>query len=410
MNTQLKEKLKKIGIAVPKILLPKNGINMTKWATIACDQFTSDREYWKKVEETVGVDPSTSKITFAEVYLNDDDKGNRIQKINYLMKEYLKDGIVEEKFEGLVLVDRQTKMTPSRKGLVLALDLERYDYHKGSKTLIRATEGTVESRIPPRLAIRKEALMEIPHIMVLINDPNRSVIEPLFNEKLDRIYEFELMLNGGRVKGRKIDSEQLWEKIADSLEKLISSDGLLFAMGDGNHSLATAKTHWDLVKEGLSQEDVESHPARFALVELVNIYDDGLKFEPIHRVVFNLDSKKLLNHIEGDGEEIEVVLVDGKRKIKIKDMGSNILVGNLQILLDSYVLENPETVVDYIHGEESLNKVVQEEQGVGFLLPGMNKFDLFPTVEKDGSLPRKTFSMGEAEEKRYYLEAKMITS
>lgn len=409
VNKQLQDKLNTVGISIPKILLPKDGVNMTKWSTIACDQFTSDREYWKKVEEMVGIEPSTSKVTFAEVYLNDDDKQNRIQKINYLMKEYLKDGVIEEKFEGMVLVDRQTKMTASRKGLVLAIDLDRYDFHKGSKTLIRATEGTVESRIPPRLAIRKEAAVEVPHIMVLIDDPKRTVIEPLFDEKLDRIYDFELMLNGGRVRGRKVDSEELWERVADNLSNLISKDGLLFAMGDGNHSLATAKAHWDSVKIGLSEVEVESHPARFALVELVNIYDDGLKFEPIHRVIYKVDRDKLLAHVEGDGDEVEILLSGEKKKIKIQKMGSNMTVGNLQMLLDSYVAENPEAVVDYIHGEESLEKVVREEQGVGFLLPAMNKFELFPTVEKDGSLPRKTFSMGEAEEKRYYLEAKRIT-
>ncbi len=418
MNQNLKDKLEKVGVGVPKILLPKNGVDMTKWATVACDQFTSDREYWKKVEELVGVEPSTAKITLAEVYLEDEDKKNRIQKINYLMNKYLKDGIIEEKFEGMVLVERQVK-DKKRKGLVLALDLEKYDYHKGSKTLIRATEGTVESRIPPRLEIRKNAVIELPHIMVLIDDPQKTVIEPLFLEKLDRIYDFELMMEGGHIRGRKVVSEELMESIADNLAKLVSSDGLLFAMGDGNHSLATAKAYWVAFAEsyGGPKEDLLNHPVRYALVEIVNVHDEGLEFEPIHRTIVNsqqlrVNSEEVKKYIEDTAGtfEIEMVTEKGKEKIKIKNMGSNLAVGNLQILLDQFIMENSEVKIDYIHGEEAVEKVVKEQHGIGFLLPGMKKEELFATVEKDGALPRKTFSMGEANEKRYYLEARKITA
>lgn len=408
MKPQIEEKLARIGVRVPVILLPKNGVNMTKWATVACDQFTSDREYWKKVETLVGVEPSTSKITFAEAYIEDDDKDNRIQKIKYLMKKYVEDGILEEKFEGLVLVDRMTKNHPSRKGLIVALDLEKYDYHKGSKALIRATEGTVESRIPPRLAIRRGAPLELPHIMVLINDPNKTVIEPLFGEKLDRVYDFELMLGGGHVRGRKIISEELIEKITENLGKLISSDGLLFAMGDGNHSLATAKAYWEEIKSQLTEADRDDHPARYALVELVNIYDEGLEFEPIHRVVFGVDKEEIEEFIGGEGEEIEIVTSGEAKKIKIKNKGSNLPVGNLQIMLDEYATAHAGVKIDYIHGDEEVRKLTKDPKNVGFLLPVMSKLDLFKTVELDGALPRKTFSMGEAEEKRYYLEARKI--
>ena len=408
INQNLKNKLEKIGVGVPKILLPRDGIDMTKWATVACDQFTSDREYWKKVEELVGVEPSTAKITLAEVYLEDEDKKNRIQKINYLMGKYLKDGIIEEKFEGMVLVERQIK-DKKRKGLVLALDLEKYDYHKGSKTLIRATEGTVESRIPPRLEIRKNAVIELPHIMVLIDDPQKTVIEPLFLEKLDRIYDFELMMEGGHIRGRKIVSEELMEKIADNLAKLIGNDGLLFAMGDGNHSLATAKAYWVAFAEsyGGPKEDLLSHPARYALVEIVNVHDDGLEFEPIHRVIFNVEPKKFEEYLKGEGKEVELVVNGVKKIIKLKEGGSNLAVGDLQVSLDKYVAKNPEAKIDYIHGDEAVAKL-STGNNVGILLKGMKKEELFATVEKDGALPRKTFSMGEANEKRYYLEARKI--
>lgn len=417
---ELKDKLNKIGVRVPKILLPKEGTDLNKWAVVACDQFTSEPEYWKKVEETVGEEASTLKMVLPEVYLESPDKQARIAKINQNIKEYLDKGILEEKFEGMVLTERELKKeNPSsqkaaakRRGLVVALDLEKYEYTKGSKTLIRATEGTVESRIPPRLEIRKNALVELPHIMVLIDDPNKTVIEPLFDEGLGQakplLYDFELMMGGGHIKGWKISEEKVIENIADNLEKLISADGFLFAMGDGNHSLATAKTHWNNIKETLSEEEKESHPARFALVELVNVHDEGLQFEPIHRIVYKVESEKLIKYLEGDGDEIEIIDEKGKRKIRIKNSGSNLAVGNLQILLDRYIAENPEGKIDYIHGEESVEKLVEELQGVGFLLPGMKKEELFPTVEKDGALPRKTFSMGEAEEKRYYLESRKI--
>lgn len=406
MNQNLSKKLSEIGVSIPKILLPKDGVDLTKWAVVACDQYTSDKEYWKKVEELVGIAPSTAKITFAEVYLEDDDKNNRIQKINYLMEKYLKDGVVEEKFEGMVLIERQIK-DKKRTGIVLALDLEKYDYHKGSKTLIRATEGTVESRIPPRLEIRKNATIELPHIMVLINDPGKTVIEPLAGERLERIYDFELMMGGGRVRGRRIVEEEIIERMADALKNLISTDGLLFAMGDGNHSLATAKAYWEQVKIDLSEEEKEDHPARFALVEIVNIHDDGLEFEPIHRVLFDVDKESLEKYLEGDGKEVEMVYEGERKTLRLKNMGSNLAVGDLQILIDKYIEDNQTVKVDYIHGIDEVERL-SKGRNVGIVLAGMKKEELFSTVEKDGALPRKTFSMGEANEKRFYLEARKI--
>lgn len=396
-----------IGVGVPKILLPKNGTDLNKWAVVACDQYTSEPEYWKKVEDYVGSEPSTLKVTLPEVYLEAEDKQERIEKINQTMKDYLDNGVLEERVEGFVLVERTFESGKTRRGLVVALDLEKYEYTKGSKTLIRATEGTVESRIPPRLEIRKNALIELPHIMVLIDDPLKKVIENV--EKEEMVYETDLMMNGGKIKGWKVTKETEIEKIVGELEKLVSDDGFLFAMGDGNHSLATAKTHWNNLKSQLSEEEKETHPARLALVELVNVHDDGLEFEPIHRLVYKVESEKLIKYIEGDGEEVDVVTAEGRGKIRIKNMGSNLIVGNLQILIDSFLAENSETKIDYIHGNETTEKLAKEMNGVGFILPVMKKEELFPTVEKDGALPRKTFSMGEAEEKRFYLESRMIS-
>lgn len=388
-----------------KILLPREGIDLNKWAVVACDQFTSEPEYWDEVATYVGNEPSTLRIILPEVYLESPNKEARIEKINATMKDYLDSGILREGFEGLMLVERETRK--KRRGLVVALDLENYEYTKGSKTLIRATEGTVESRIPPRLEIRKNALVELPHIMVLIDDPNKTVIEPLFEENLEKVYDFELMMRGGHIKGWKIDDQNLIEKINQNLEKLISSDGFLFAMGDGNHSLATAKAHWNNIKNNLSEEEKINHPARFALVELVNVHDEGLEFEPIHRVIFGVESDKLENFLAGEGKEVKMVSNGEEKIIRLKEVGSNLVVGDLQKLLDEFLEQNLEVKIDYVHGEEAVKKLAVGKN-VGFILEEMKKEELFPTVEKDGALPRKTFSMGEAEEKRYYLESRKI--
>ncbi len=388
-----------------KILLPREGIDLNKWAVVACDQFTSEPEYWDEVATYVGNEPSTLRIILPEVYLESPNKEARIEKINATMKDYLDSGILREGFEGLMLVERETRK--KRRGLAVALDLENYEYTKGSKTLIRATEGTVESRIPPRLEIRKNALVELPHIMVLVDDPNKTVIEPLFEENLEKVYDFELMMRGGHIKGWKIDDQNLVEKINQNLEKLISSDGFLFAMGDGNHSLATAKAHWNNIKNNLSEEEKINHPARFALVELVNVHDEGLEFEPIHRVIFGVESDKLENFLAGEGKEVKMVSNGEEKIIRLKEVGSNLVVGDLQKLLDEFLEQNLEVKIDYVHGEEAVKKLAVGKN-VGFILEEMKKEELFPTVEKDGALPRKTFSMGEAEEKRYYLESRKI--
>lgn len=375
-----------VGLAVPIIMLPKDGVDLTKWAVVACDQFTSEPEYWEKVDEFVKNDPSTLRLILPEVYLEEPNKEERIKKINQTMQEYLDNGVLEEKFEGFVYVERTIKNGKIRKGLIVALDLEKYDYHKGAKSLVRATEKTVEERIPPRVTMREKALIELPHIMVLMQGlPVR--------EHGELLYDFDLMMGGGNIKGYKIDDERMIQQIADNLEKLITSDGFLYAMGDGNHSLAAAKACYEKNPNELN---------RYALVELVNIHDEALEFEAIHRVVFDAPVD-LIEKIKGDGDEIEMVKNGEKTKINIKNMGSNLAVGNLQILLDSI----PNLKIDYVHGEDSVKKLAVGNN-IGFILPVMGKDQLFPTVAKDGALPRKTFSMGEASEKRYYLEARRI--
>ena len=586
----MKNIFKRLGVHIPEILLPVDGTDLTKWAVIACDQYTSQPEYWDKVSEGVGQNPSTLKLTFPEIYLKDDDKDKRIESINKTMEEYLIQGTLEPQDPGFILVDRSTPHTSSRKGLIIALDLECYDYRPGAQTLIRATEGTVLDRIPPRVRIRENAPIELPHIMVLIDDSNKAVIEGLYAKAeaggFKKLYDFELMQGGGHIKGWKVDDKESLSMVAKAFDKLergscpcgsdtigddaigdsshlyntsegrtindtaadeaigeasveasveasgealveasgealVEASGealgkasgetsgetsgeaivkasskasgeatgkaidmasgeaigmasgevseeavantcnLLFAVGDGNHSLASAKAHWENVKASLikdTNEPIPEHPARYALVELVNVHDDGLVFEPIHRVLFNINATTILEMLNtacsqvnmdqlnkvrqnssqlcldyrfySSREEMENVLekltneqqklsdnythllpfiLEGKYGILTVDNPvSNIEVGTLQSILDLLLKNNPEIEVDYIHGDQVVTELGSKAGTMGFYLPVMSKHDLFPTVKLDGVLPRKTFSMGEAEEKRYYLECRRI--
>ena len=386
------------------ILLAKT--DLTKWSVIACDQFTSEPEYWAETEKTVGDNPSALKIVLPEVYLSDDNS-QRINEINRNMKEYLESDVFETLQNTMILTLRTLKNGAVRKGIVGLIDLEDYSYEKGSDALIRATEATVVERIPPRVEIRKDAILEMPHVMLLINDPKKTVVEPLtLNvEDYEKLYDFTLMQNAGSVKGYKIPDETVAE-INRALETLKNeNDGLLFAVGDGNHSLATAK------------ECYKNHGGnRYALVEVVNIHDSSLEFEPIYRTVFGADPNALINaFVEAMGGEYEgadahnytCVFGDTETKLSLKAK-SHLAVADLQIFLDEYIKANPQVKVDYIHGVENTKKVAIRENGVGFIFDGMEKSDLFPAVSADGSLPRKTFSMGCADDKRFYLEARKI--
>lgn len=418
----------KIPFKKANILLPKDA-DMTKWSVIACDQYTSEPKYWEEVEELVGDAPSTLKITLPEIYLEQENVDSRIQKINAEMDNLLNINFFRTLQDSLIYLERTCSDGKVRKGIIGMVDLEDYSYEKGSQTLIRATEGTVLERIPPRVRVRENAKLELPHVMLLIDDDKKEIIEGLTDKvsSNDVVYDFDLMQNGGHVKGYKIP-EDLCQNVFDGLEKLADKDNfeakynvhdkgvLLFSVGDGNHSLATAKACYENLKKVLPKEEYENHPARYALVEVVNLHSDALEFEPIHRVVFNVEPEKMIEELEkyyevsrtpGEGQKVEYVYKDKEEVLYIKNPKSNLAVGSLQMFIDEYI-KNHGGKVDYIHGDEVTRELGRKPGNIGFLLPNMAKTDLFKTVILDGALPRKTFSMGHSYDKRYYLEAREI--
>lgn len=408
--------MKNIPLKPADILLP-NVSDMQKWSVVACDQYTSEPEYWKSVENFVNDSPSSLRLILPELYLESDDCDSRIEKIHSEMEEYLKKNIFVNYEKALIYVERTLLNGTVRKGIIGSVDLEEYDYSKGSKSLIRATEGTVTSRIPPRLKVRNNATLELPHILILIDDVEKTVVESIDKTKLKKLYDFDLMKNGGHIEGYLIENaDEIFSALNAMYEKLDMTNPLFFAVGDGNHSLATAKAYWEKIKTELSEEESKYHPARYALAEIGNLHDDSLVFEPIHRVVFNCNPdnllaslKKFYNTSKETGIQSFEAVFNGKcETIYISNPKSNLAVGSLQIFLDEYAKEN-DIKVDYIHGKGTVHSLTKEENTIGFLLPPMDKSDLFKTVISDGALPRKTFSMGEASEKRYYLEARKIS-
>lgn len=432
----------KIGVQVPRFLLPRQGLDLTKWAVIACDQFTSQPAYWEQVEQFVGDAPSTLKLIFPEVYLDEADADLRIQRIHAEMNSYLRQGLLIS-YEGMVYVERSIG-DRTRSGLLVCLDLERYDYRPGSQSLIRATEGTILERLPPRMNIRRGAPLELPHILVLIDDPQYTVIEPVAQLKphLTPLYDFDLMFDGGHLAGWLVNEQSIEQQIVRALETLTSPQVfaakygleqdqpiLLFAVGDGNHSLAAAKAVWEEVKREVGME----HPSRYALVEVQNIHDAGLQFTPIHRVLFGLQRpldefmrafcqqavsfyacaslKEMISLVDGfRGLSQAVGLVqDGRYSlVQFARPISNLPVGTLQPCLDDFLKQGGALKLDYVHGDEVLDHLGSQPGNAGFYLPPVPKSDLFKTVILDGVLPRKTFSMGEAIEKRFYMEARQI--
>ncbi|MBQ7573878.1 MAG: DUF1015 domain-containing protein [Clostridia bacterium] len=405
------------------ILIPNKEQDFSKWSVVACDQYTSEPRYWDEVKDFVGNAPSTLNITFPEVFLEGNDGDERIKNINATMEKYVSDGIFEELKDSYIYVERTQSDGKVRHGLIGMIDLEEYDYNKGSTSAVRATEGTIIERIPPRQRIRKNATLELPHIMMLVDDIDNLIIAPLKNhtDNMRKVYDFTLMQNSGKIKGWLL-TDTLKAQVNSELDKLEakkreedSVSPLIFAVGDGNHSLATAKTCWEELKK--NGADKNSHPARYALVELVNLYDDALVFEPIHRVVFDVDPKNLMHELENyyselsyndnGGQEIRYCYGETKGTVYIKDGKSNLAIGTIQAFIDDYIKEFGGRV-DYIHGENVVCELAKAKNTIGFMVDGMDKRDLYPTVIKDGSLPRKTFSMGEAQDKRFYLEAKKI--
>ena len=425
----MNEKFKALGFYPADILLPKDA-DMTRWAVVACDQFTSQPAYWQAVEETVGDAPSTLRMILPEARLNDPDVDSHIASINESMQRYLDEGVFRELPSSLVYIERTQSDGRVRRGLIGMVDLEQYDFTPGSGALIRATEGTVLSRIPPRVRVRRDAPIELPHVMLLIDDPARAVIEPLAAEsaQMEKLYDFDLQQGGGHLTGWRLTAAQT-DAAADALAGLCTAAEmerkygmknaapLLFAVGDGNHSLATAKQCYENLKKVTPEAEWARLPARYALVEVVNNHDGALTFEPIHRVVFGVEPEKLLAAFKtyypgahegaGEGHTIAYTYEGHTGAVTVPQPKMQLAVGTLQAFLDDYVKENGGEV-DYIHGDEVTDELGARPGNIGFKLPAMGKEQLFKTVMADGVLPRKTFSMGHAQDKRYYVEARRI--
>lgn len=411
------------------ILLPDfSAVDAEKWAVVACDQFTSEPEYWKKAEDLIGGAPSTLDMILPEVYLSETDA--RLPRINAAMKAHAQNLLVRHE-NAMIYVERTQSDGTIRRGVVLAVDLEQYDYKKGAASMIRATEATVLERIPPRVAIRRGASVELPHVMLLIDDPSHTVIEPLSKgAPTELAYDTDLMLGGGHLYGRFLNGDEM-ASIARALDDLTlpsqmearykSKDlaPLLFAVGDGNHSLASAKATYEEIKARIGAEAAASHPARYALAEVVNIHDDALKFEPIYRVLFHVEPDDVLKELtaytsrlagEADPQEMTFLSEEGEGTLTVAHPVRQLTVGTLQDFIDEYLKSHADATVDYIHNEDSLRALARKKNAIGFLFSGMSKDQLFKTVMFDGALPRKTFSMGHAEDKRYYMECRSITT
>ena len=429
--------LGQLGVKLPKILLPKI-LDIKTWATIACDQYTQDKDYWKQVYSIVGSKPSTVKITFPEVYLEEPGRQERIQNIKKEMKTYINQGVFASPEEEFVYLESTTRYGRVRHGLVVAIDLDTYEWKPFSKALIRATEATIVERIPPRMEIRKEAIIETPHIMLLVNDPNRKLVEGLGHrvKKNKPIYQGDLMMNSGSVKGWSISNEYDIEYFRESLQRLAEDntqmDGsiFLFAVGDGNHSLATAKATWEEYKK--NHPGIRNCNMKYALVEIVNIYDTGLTFEPIHRVLFDINPKALIDFIGGNlGGNIEYLntfeelknrvdnsksdfgfIFEENKKPNFVFMKTNIKelpISQLQPAIDQFLIScNKKGSIDFIHGADELLRLGSQRGITAIYLPPIDKDSFFGTISGKGPLPRKSFSMGEADEKRFYLECRQI--
>ena len=414
------------------ILLPvfsEDSEKMKKWSVVACDQYTSEPEYWNDVKKQVDDDYSTLNLTIPEVYLNDSDIDNRIKNINFNMKEYIKKDIFKEYKNTYIFIERTLRNGVKRLGIIGAVDLEDYDYQKGSQTKIRATEGTVISRIPPRLKVRQDALIELPHIMMLIDDNACDIIE--YNESIkdtfEKVYDFDLLMDSGHITGYKMSEEacEILDKklsVLDSLDdfnkkyNVNKENTLIYAMGDGNHSLATAKAYYENLKKEIGDK-AKNTPARYALCELVNLHDKSLEFEAIHRVVFNFNGDDFIKALEekydisyddnASGQQFIYVYGNEKKKITVTNPKEYLTVATIQNLLDE-ITKDSLAEIDYIHGEDVVCKLCENKSNFGIIFDAMKKTDLYKSVIMDGALPRKTFSMGEACDKRFYIEARKI--
>ena len=439
-----------IALGVPKILLPRPEIDCEKWAVIACDQYVHDRAYWAEVKRMVGHEPSTLELIYPEVYLSDEGHDARVARVHNNMKRFVADGVFRDGLEGFLLVDRVLPSGKSRKGLVVALDLEHYDSRSASKTLIRATEGTYPKNLEARLELRGNASLECPHILVLIDDPNREIIEPLFEEGHPTIADFELMMSGGRIAyrliHRKADLARIAQKLAGRIapdyirEKYgVESETLLYAMGDGNHSFAAAQKAWQRIKSTLGNgHGAARHPARYAMVELINLHDDAIDIEPIHRLITRVDpvaacdAMVALLNASGARARLEAVASPEARDRRLTELasesahglpyraagGSGILAiekpsqrtipETMEAALDLFTRAHPEAEVGFIHGAEVIDDLGHRPDALGFYLPPISKDSVFESIVRYGAYPRKSISIGRADEKRYYMECRAL--
>ena len=409
------------------IMLPKDA-PMEKWAVIACDQFTSDYDYWQRVRANAEGCPSTINLVLPEAILGTPEEETQTALINKTMGEYIENGVFTTYANSFVYVERTMENGTIRKGLVGMVDLEAYDFTQGATADIRATERTVIERIPPRVKVRKDAPVELPHIIMLVDDHDKVLIEPITAKKdsLKKVYECDLMEDGGHIAGWIVEGADVEafnavfeEYSANVGSKYADLEGvpMILATGDGNHSLATAKTCYEELKAANPGVDLSNHPARYALVEVENIHDEAQVFEPIHRIIMGLDPEKVLADAKDAicvedsdaGFEAKVYIGEKEETIYLDKGKGELAVGVLQEWLDAYLKENGGDS-DYIHDDDALNAQAAKPMSIGFLLPAMEKSQLFRGVIADGSLPRKTFSMGHSREKRYYVEARKIKS
>ena len=391
MNNRVKAAFEKVGACVPHILLPRKGVEYRKFAVIACDQFSAQPEYWEEVRRYVGESPSALHMMLPEAWL--DLQGEATTgRIVSCMNRYLSSGVFEDVGEGLVYVRRNTS-GGIRKGLVIALDLDEYDYSKTAKSMIRATEDTVVERLPARIAVREKAPLEMPHVLVLLEDKLGLLDDCLERQREgDEVaYNFDLMQDGGHICGRLINKERDLLDIAAVLEKLRenSGDGFLYAMGDGNHSFAAAKARWEALKPTLTEAQRKNHPARYALCELVNLFDHGLTVEPIHRLLIGVDPQEVQRDLDFDAENPPSLQ-------------------NLQPRLDAWLAEHPQARLEYIHGAEECRRLGEKPGHLAIVFDGFDRNSLFRVVREKGTFVRKSFSLGSAKEKRYYLECRRI--
>ena len=400
-------------VFLPANILIPDGISFEKWSVVACDQFSAEPEYWESVEKIVGDEPSTLNMIVPEAYLGKIDEDESTEKIRAVMDDYISKKYLKEIKDSFIYVERTQSDGETRRGIVGIVDLDEYDFSEDSDAAILASEGTVLDRLPPRIRVRRRAYLELPHIMALINDSEKTVIEPFAakTKDLPLLYDFKLMEGGGHIRGYRLSGSDA-EQVMSAMRALHGKCDPLMVMGDGNHSLAAAKAYWEEIKQGISEAEQVGHPAKYGLVEVNNVYDPAIGFEAIHRVFFHIDADDFIAKFEsampkGDDYIIHWLTSEKSGTVGISAGCIGDMLTVMQNFLDEYC-EQHGCEQEYIHGDEALKKLAVGEKSIGLLLPSMDKSEIFKTVSESGVFPRKSFSIGHARDKRYYLECRSI--